>query len=245
MIANKPGILAVGSAALTWRVAELARCAEGCEVQQQRLARLTPGELARCLCSSSKRCGRHSGLRGPGAQWGCGCGCGCGRVELLWHEVPPPPPADDQLEGQPCCVCRLLAAGAAPAGPPPRARRRGRPWPLAGGQPLKAAPPPRPAPPRRFARFEQLRELGLLEGRLPKPSFILSMSATAFGQNLVHWQQRAASGRACSGEAEAEEAEEQGLFHARRESEGVDMADVADMAMMTWGRLQGGRLVAA
>jgi hypothetical protein len=82
MIANKPGILAVGSAALAWRTAELERSAQGCEVQQRRLARLTPGELARCLCAASNRCARaaapgpapaaarlgRAGLPGPAAR---------------------------------------------------------------------------------------------------------------------------------------------------------------------------------
>jgi hypothetical protein len=55
MIANKPGILAVGSTTLAWRAVELERSGTGCEVQRQRLARLTPGKLARCLCAASNR----------------------------------------------------------------------------------------------------------------------------------------------------------------------------------------------
>jgi hypothetical protein len=64
------------------------------------------------------------------------------------------------------------------------------------------------------------------------------MSGGAFEQHLARWEQRAAGGRAGS---ESDEEEEEGPAQARRESEGVDFADVA----MMMGLAQGGQLVAA
>jgi hypothetical protein len=66
------------------------------------------------------------------------------------------------------------------------------------------------------------------------------MSGAAFEQNLARWAQRGRrGGRAGSEEEEGEE--EEGAALVRRESEGVDFADVA----MMMGLAPGGQLVAA